>query len=294
MTARLKKNSQLNGNAVTELEPVKHLSVGTFHVSRTSTSECLPRIAGIAMGVQNVRSAASLMVNKTAKNFPSSVRLGRLEKRFASKSVQVSSDEESLSRSKIKALQNDNLSLRALLKEKEATLLNLNKAIQDKGLQFAKDMERETKRHKATRKLLEESQNMVGEKVQLLDESVLHYETMTEELQNQYEETVTSLKKQSLLEISCRDEKISKLKDQISDLFKDKSWEHQQQLEELRNELNRSAEETQLLRIRLKRGDTSKKECEQCRSLALKLEDQMLQLKLKDRTIEELQSTCRR
>ncbi|CAI9566416.1 unnamed protein product [Staurois parvus] len=95
-------------------------------------------------------------------------------------------------------------------------------------------------------------------------------------------------------EVNSRDEKIHKLKQQISELFRNKSWEHQKQMEDLQKEISRLAEEAQLLRTQLKRDSVSRQECEKCKSLMAALEDSRIQIKLKNRTIEELQSLCQK
>ncbi|XP_075059968.1 uncharacterized protein LOC142144726 [Mixophyes fleayi] len=294
MTARLKRNSIVCGRILSELGPTMTHRSQSFHTSRTSKLVRLPSIAGIGLGIQNIRSVANQPVSTTAKSFPSNVRATEPEKSVASKSVQVSSDEESLFLSKIEALKKENHFLKSSLKEKEHMVIELNTTIKTKTLQFTKDIELEIHSHETTRKCLERSQRLVEIKEQLLDESRLHYEKVNRELQSQYEDTLASLREQSQREMSIRDEKINKLKLQLSELFKDKSWEHQKQMEELQKELSRLAEEAQFLRTQLKRDNHSKHECEQCKSLSSALEDSRLQLKLKNRTIEELQSVCKR
>ncbi|XP_063297479.1 uncharacterized protein LOC134585929 isoform X2 [Pelobates fuscus] len=168
----------------------------------------------------------------------------------------------------------------------------ISKGIQT--LQYAKDIESEVNGHKTTRQNLETARSLVEEKEQLLKESKIQYEKATQELTNQYEERVTSVMEESQQQVYIRDEKISKLKHQISELFKEKSWEHQQQIEDCQKEVAQLTEEIQLLRLQLKKQSTSKKECEQCKSLLSVLEDRNLKLKLKNRTIEELHSICQR
>ncbi|XP_058880441.1 uncharacterized protein LOC117402248 isoform X2 [Acipenser ruthenus] len=57
-------------------------------------------------------------------------------------------------------------------------------------------------------------------------------------MQDKHEVTVAAFKERHGSEIYSRDEKIRKLKQQISDIHQGKSWERQQQLEELRKELH--------------------------------------------------------
>ncbi|XP_072265629.1 uncharacterized protein [Pyxicephalus adspersus] len=294
MTARLKRSPRINGPIPSEPEPMTHLR-HSFCMNRTNKSESLPSIAGIGLGVQDTRSMTIVPFGKAAKSVSSIVPIEKpSRKSTVSKSIQVSSDEENALLLKLEALQKENLLLRSSVKEKEDMVEELNKTIKNKTLQFAKDIELEVNSHKTTRQLLDKSQRLVEEKEQLLKDNILHYENVNRELQSQHEETMAALREQSQAEVSIRDEKIHKLKQQISELFKDKSWEHQKQMEDLQKEISRLAEEAQLLRAQRKRDSISRQECEKCKSLMAALEDSKIQIKLKIRTIEELQSLCQR
>ncbi|XP_073528478.1 uncharacterized protein [Phyllobates terribilis] len=291
MTARQRKDPRATGKVFSELGP--HTSQ-SFYSSRTSKSENLPSIAGIGMGIQDVRSISIVPVTKGTKSFPITVRAEKPVKSVVSKVVQVSSNEENLLLSKLEALEKEILSLKSYLTEKEDLVTELNEIIKTKTVQFTRDMEHEVSDHKTTRRTLEESQRMVQEKEQLLHERIQHYEKVIRELQDQHEEVMAKFQEQSQREVNARDERINKLKQQISELFKDKSREHQKQIEELQKELKRLAEEAQALRGQLKRHNVSTHECKKCESLMSALEDSRLQVKLKNRTIEELQSICQR
>ncbi|KAG8583842.1 hypothetical protein GDO81_008568 [Engystomops pustulosus] len=294
MTSRQKRDSRGAGKVFSDLGPVMpHLGQPLYR-SRASRSESLPGIAGIGLGIQDVRSTSSVPVTKTAKSFLTTGRAEKPGKNVVSKAVQVSSNEENALLSKIKALEKEIHLLKSTLKERDDTVIVLNGVIKDKTSQFARDMEQEINDHKTTRQMLERSQTIVEEKEQRLKESIQHSEKVIRELQDQHEERLTSLQKQSQIEVNVRDEKIDKLKQQISELFKDKSWEHQKQIEELQKEMKRLAEEAHVLRGQMKRHSTSARDCEKCGSLQSALEDSRLQIKLKNRTIEELQSICQR
>ncbi|KAM4040757.1 uncharacterized protein ACNLHF_012025 [Anomaloglossus baeobatrachus] len=291
MTARQRKDSRATAKGSAELG--QHISQSLYS-SRTSKSESLPSIAGIGMGIQDVRSLSIVPITKATKGFPIIARAEKPVKSVVSKAVQVSSNEENLFLSKLEALEKEIVALKSTVKEKDDLVTELNEIIKTKTVQFTKDMEHEVSDHKATRQTLEESQRTVQEKEQLLQESVQHYEKLNRELQHQHEEMMAKLQEQSQREVNARDERINKLKQQISELFKDKSWEHQKQIEELQKELKRLAEEAHMLRGQLKRHNVSTHECKKCESLRSALEDSRLQLKLKNRTIEELQSICQR
>ncbi|KAG9470927.1 GRIP1-associated protein 1-like isoform X2 [Eleutherodactylus coqui] len=241
MTARQRRGSRATAKVFSDAMSVMS--------HRTNRSASLPSIAGIGLGIQDVRPVAvsSVPVTRTTKSFPTIVRPG---KSVVSRAVQT--------------------------------------------LQFTRDLEHQINDHKSTRQSLEMSQRLVKEKEQLLDERIQHYEKVMRELQDQYEETLASLREQSQIEVNTRDERINKLKQQISELFKDKSWEHQKQIEDLQKEVKRLAEEAHMLRGQLRRHSVSSHECEKCKSVMAALEDSRLQLQLKNRTIEELQSICQR
>ncbi|XP_063297478.1 uncharacterized protein LOC134585929 isoform X1 [Pelobates fuscus] len=293
MTTRMKKIPRSEANEVEET--LSRLIVPqSFLSNKIQKSGSLPSIDGLGLGIHNVRLTTRFVVNKANQRFPSNTRSERTRKTFISKGIQVSGKDDDLSVSKLQALEKEIILLKALLKEKDAALLMLNKEIKNKTLQYAKDIESEVNGHKTTRQNLETARSLVEEKEQLLKESKIQYEKATQELTNQYEERVTSVMEESQQQVYIRDEKISKLKHQISELFKEKSWEHQQQIEDCQKEVAQLTEEIQLLRLQLKKQSTSKKECEQCKSLLSVLEDRNLKLKLKNRTIEELHSICQR
>ncbi|XP_066450618.1 GRIP1-associated protein 1-like isoform X1 [Eleutherodactylus coqui] len=285
MTARQRRGSRATAKVFSDAMSVMS--------HRTNRSASLPSIAGIGLGIQDVRPVAvsSVPVTRTTKSFPTIVRPG---KSVVSRAVQVSSNEENLFLSKIKVLEKEILSLKSCLKEKEHLVTELDGTIKTQTLQFTRDLEHQINDHKSTRQSLEMSQRLVKEKEQLLDERIQHYEKVMRELQDQYEETLASLREQSQIEVNTRDERINKLKQQISELFKDKSWEHQKQIEDLQKEVKRLAEEAHMLRGQLRRHSVSSHECEKCKSVMAALEDSRLQLQLKNRTIEELQSICQR
>ncbi|XP_030050517.1 CAP-Gly domain-containing linker protein 1 isoform X2 [Microcaecilia unicolor] len=180
--------------------------------------------------------------------------------------------------------------MRAIHDKNEKTMIH--KSIQNE--EYTKAIETEKSNHELTKEQVKECQNIIEEKVQLLNDSTTYYETLMEDLQTQYQEAVDTVKKHSHLEIRQRDDKLVRLKQQIADMFKEKSWEHQQQLDELKNELTRMTEETEVLRTKLKTENLPKQQCPNCRHLTSKLEEKAISLKLKERTIEELQASCRR
>ncbi|XP_069090490.1 myosin-7-like isoform X2 [Pleurodeles waltl] len=275
---------RISGSTVKIIAPVNHYSSPSY--PRRSRSDALPSIAGVSLGIQNSSTPNSMPAKKITKSVPI--------RKTNSISTQTSSDEEYAYVEKIKMLQKENLQLKAKLKEHDAAISNLRQLIQEKNTEYAKSMETEKKGHKATKKHLEECQNLVQDKILLIEKNTKHYEQVNQELKKQYEEALAAVKKQNQADMSRKDETIVKLKNQISDIFKDKSWEHQHQLEELRKELNRLSDEAQLLRIKLKREEIYKRVCGNCKTLTENLEDAIVQLRVKDEAIEELQSVCKK
>ncbi|OCT79718.1 coiled-coil domain-containing protein 18 [Xenopus laevis] len=290
MASRQRKNSRTDANPMAE--PTSS-GIHSFHTNRPGKSD-LPAIAGVGLGVPDAKPPNVGLASKPVKTYPSNAKPVRIGKSVISRSVQVSISEENVFLSQNEALLKENFLLTAALKEKEVTIVNLRKVLEEKTLHYTKDLEAEINSHALTKDQLEESQSLVQKKDQLLKERILHYEKVAQELQDQHEEKVTSLQTQSQLEIRSRDEKINKLKQQISELFKDKSWEHKQQTDEYQKEVNRLEEEVRSLHLQLKRESTLVKECDQCNKWKSAVEDTKLQLKLKNRTIEELQSMCQR
>ncbi|XP_078503170.1 uncharacterized protein LOC144761801 [Lissotriton helveticus] len=276
---------RIRGSTVKIIAPVTTNNPSSY--PRKSRSEVLPSIAGVPLGVQNSRASDSMPAKKTTTSVP-------IRKTRISVSTQTSSDEDNAYLEKIKVLQKENLQLKAKIKEHDVAISNLNKLIQEKNAEYAKSMETEKKGHRATKKQLKECENLVQDKIQQIEKNTKHYEQLNQELKKQHEEAMAAVKKQNQADMSRKDEAIAKLKSQISDIFKENSWEHQHQLEALRKELNQLSDEAQLLRIKLKREEIYKRVCANCKTLTENLEDAIVQLKRKDKTIEELQFVCKK
>ncbi|XP_075125612.1 uncharacterized protein LOC142198475 [Leptodactylus fuscus] len=224
MTDRKKRDSRVTANVFSELGPVIPPFSQASYTSRTRKSENFSGIEGIGLGIQDVRSVSSVPVPKTTKSFPTIVKAGKPGKTVVHKAVQVSSNEENLFLIKIEALEKEIFLLKSSVKEKEDLVKELNKSIETKTLQFTRDIEHEVNDHRSTRQMLERSQRIVEEKEQLLEERIQHYEKVNRDLQDKYEEMLASLREQSQTEVNIRDDRINKLKQQISELFKEKSW----------------------------------------------------------------------
>lgn len=275
---------RIRGSTVRIIAPVNHNQPS---YPRRSRSDALPSIAGVPLGDLHSRTSNSMPAKKVTVSVP-------IKKTRISISTQTSSDEDNAYLEKIKMLQKENMQLKAKIKEHDAAISNLNQLIQEKNAEYAKSMETEKKGHRATKKQLKECENLVQDKIQLIEKNTKHYEQLNQELKKQHEEALAALTKQSQADMSRKDEAIAKLKSQISDIFKENSWEHQHQLEELRKELNQLSDEAQLLRIKLKREEIYKRVCVNCKTLTENLEDAIVELRRKEKTIEELQSVCKK
>ncbi|XP_048373766.1 fas-binding factor 1-like [Sphaerodactylus townsendi] len=187
------------------------------------------------------------------------------EKAYVNKSIQASLDKEENILEKFKSLQKDNLQLKSTLKEKDSTISRLRKITKNQAAEYNTAIELEKEHQKETEKQLEESEHLVKEKVQLLDETIRYYTKILQEQHTQHAELVSEMKKQNAVDIRNREEKIARLRQCISNTFQEKSREHHQQMEELRRELNKFIEKTRILKQKLDKEISSKKEFNHCK-----------------------------
>ncbi|XP_042303542.1 uncharacterized protein LOC121920437 isoform X3 [Sceloporus undulatus] len=106
----------------------------------------------------------------------------------------------------------------------------------------------EKEHQKETARRLEESESLIKEQIQLLDETIRHYTKIIQEQHTQHAELVSEIKKQNEADIKCREEKIAKLKQYISETFQEKSREHQQEINELTREINKFTEKSHIVK----------------------------------------------
>ncbi|XP_078413024.1 uncharacterized protein LOC144689648 isoform X2 [Cetorhinus maximus] len=126
------------------------------------------------------------------------------------------------------------------------------------------------KEHERTEQKLKQAETLAAEKLRLLNESRKEFEEKTEHLKKLHEEKLATILRESTSEISCRDEKISKLKQQIAEILQGKSWERQQQLHELKKEITQLSEKANRLQTELTLQKSLKQECKSCKSVTLK------------------------
>ncbi|KAJ7341304.1 hypothetical protein JRQ81_005244 [Phrynocephalus forsythii] len=196
-----------------------------------------PCVIGVAAGLQETRS--SMRVG----NEPMMER-----KAHISKSLQACLGEDNNSLEMHKTLEKENQQLKNTLKEKDVIISRLMKIIENQVTKYNKAIELEKEHQKETERRLEESECLVKEQIQLLDDTVRHYTKIIQEQHTQHAQLVSEMKKQNEADIRCREEKIAKLKQYISETFQEKSREHQQQIEELMREINKFVEMSHILK----------------------------------------------
>ncbi|XP_032881045.1 golgin subfamily A member 6-like protein 22 isoform X2 [Amblyraja radiata] len=165
---------------------------------------------------------------------------------------------------RISMLEKENAQLKTQLKEKEVTINSINKLMQLKDSEYSQLIKKEQQSHEQTEERLKQAESLAAEKLQILYESRKEFGEKTEHLNKLHEEKLATVIKENASEITCRDEKIRKLKQQVSEVLEGKSWERQQQLHELKKEVIRLTEEASALQKKLKLHQSFKKDCKNC------------------------------
>ncbi|XP_038664991.1 uncharacterized protein LOC119972408 isoform X2 [Scyliorhinus canicula] len=167
-------------------------------------------------------------------------------------------------------LEQETAQLITQLKEKDMAISNVTKLMQHKISECNQLVKKEHQNYERTEQKLKQAEILAAETLQILNESRKEFEEKSEHLTMLHEEKLAAMRRESTSEISCRDEKISKLKKQIAEILQRKSWERQQQLHELKQEVMRLSEEANRLQRELKLQKSLKQECKRCKSLQLK------------------------
>lgn len=103
-----------------------------------------------------------------------------------------------------------------------------------------------------------------------------------------YEKQIKDVTGEKDKEIAIRDDKISTLKSRMAEAIGKNSLERQKQLDELKRELIGAAEEARGLHSQLKKVE--KKKCKNCDILQEKLEEKILEVRLKEKALFEYQN----
>ncbi|XP_059841993.1 uncharacterized protein LOC132402916 isoform X2 [Hypanus sabinus] len=152
---------------------------------------------------------------------------------------------------RISMLEKENAQLKAQLKEKEVTINNISKQMQQEISEYNDLVKLEYQSHEWLKEKLKQAEALAAEKFHCLHECRKEFEEKTEHLKKLYEEKIATMTREKASEIACRDEKIRKLKQQVSEILQGKSWERQQQLDELKKEIIRLTEEASTLQKKL-------------------------------------------
>ncbi|XP_069036052.1 cingulin-like protein 1 isoform X3 [Lepisosteus oculatus] len=170
------------------------------------------------------------------------------------------------------------------------------KSVRDKSTQdveHLKELTSERELHCQTKAQLQKAKMAVQEQMQINHERTSACEQTIKELKLLHNVNIAELKKEMDSERHSNNEKISKLKQQVSDILEGRSWARHQQLEDLTKEIVRLTEETKTLKKQLT-AEQIPKMCKNCKSLQSRLEEKTLQLRLKEKTVEELHNFCKR
>ncbi|XP_061482117.1 uncharacterized protein LOC133384219 [Rhineura floridana] len=244
---------KINGCAFKVHESIRHCSPGSLLTHVAVKPSVAPCIVSVATG--NQETGLPLKVESDPM-----IR----QKLHMTKSVQASLGEENNFLRKFKTLQKEHLQLKGILKEKESSISRLIKTLKDQATEYKTAIESEKEHQKDTERRLEESEHLVKEKIQLLSETITHYTKIIEKQETKHAELVFEMKKQNEADIRCREEKILKLKQYISGSFQEKSREHQEQTDELRREINKFMEKSDILKTKLEKELNSKKVYQCC------------------------------
>ncbi|KAG9344186.1 hypothetical protein JZ751_010855, partial [Albula glossodonta] len=174
--------------------------------------------------------------------------------------------------------------------------------------EYLKEIESQRKLQCQSKAFLEETERSVPEKLQMPHECAANYERTIRELKLQHNQTLANLKTEMESERILLEEKIGKLKLNVSDVLLEKSRERQKQLQELHKENATLKAEIAALQSQLQIQKTPEMvyssmphinetywfQCTNCQSLEMAVEEKALQLIQKEKMVEELQRFCRK
>ncbi|XP_042303520.1 uncharacterized protein LOC121920437 isoform X2 [Sceloporus undulatus] len=229
MTHAKSQTLKKNLYAINVPDPLKYRSPDTFRMHITVNPRILPCVVGVATGIQETRSSTKIA------SYPVVERKAHANK-------------ENNFLGTYKTLQKENLQLKHSLKEKDSIITRLMRIIEEQVTKYNTAIALEKEHQKETARRLEESESLIKEQIQLLDETIRHYTKIIQEQHTQHAELVSEIKKQNEADIKCREEKIAKLKQYISETFQEKSREHQQEINELTREINKFTEKSHIVK----------------------------------------------
>lgn len=198
-------------------------------------------------------------------------------------------EKEKLLNAEILALKKTIAELRAELKESKTTIESLEKKIDS----IEKEHEvKVSELIETNEKMEQELKSSRGAVAQLTDELQSTKENFTEiirMMKESFEQRLKEQKEAHEKELAERDRKMELMKKRVADMLGSKSNERQKQLEELKHDLVERAKEAKDLQHQLRQFTSQP--CRKCEKLETLLEEKTLQLRLKEKTLNEIQST---
>lgn len=193
-------------------------------------------------------------------------------------------------KNKIGSLHKTMEQLKSDLKIKEEECVSIQTKFEAMEEHYRKLYEDEKASHSKTKENLATTQQHLEDKRNLVEELKLRHEQKITEINDAFEARFQTMQEEKDKEISEREERISKLKNQMAEILKGNSWERQQQLEELSKELTKVSEETNMLRMKLK--SRKKEKCEKCDKLQAELDEKNKILTEKEALVSQLKAVC--
>nr|XP_026690083.1 protein BCAP-like isoform X2 [Ciona intestinalis] len=197
-------------------------------------------------------------------------------------------------RDQIASLQNQILQLKQEIKQKNESYNQLQETVLMKDKQHEESllqMEGETNKVKLE---LNESKAAELEATKQLKTATLDFEAKLKKIIEEYEKKLKDLAEEKDKELEEKDVKFGILKKRMAESLGKNSMERQQQLEELKRDLIKQSQEAKELQHKLKHFQLKPKQCENCSRLEEKLEEKILQIRLKEKTINDLQGIGRK
>ncbi|CAK8676477.1 unnamed protein product [Clavelina lepadiformis] len=161
----------------------------------------------------------------------------------------------------------------------------INKQVKDFDIRFMQCQDE----HNQTKEILSIAQEEVKHGKKRLESTVETYEFKIKNIIDDYEKKLRDLQESKERELAEKDEKMKLLKQRMAESLGKNSQERQQQLEELKKDLIKQAQEARNLQQKLKHLQLKPPQCGNCAKLEDKLEEKQLQLRLKEKTITDLQ-----
>lgn len=199
-------------------------------------------------------------------------------------------EKESKLNDRISALEKTIAELRYQLKTKSDLLETLTATLDKKVEYYEGKLKEVDLENSAMKTELKGARDEIAIKQEKIDAIIEEYEKKLRDLQNEHEEKMKEMQETHDEDIKNREEKLTKLKQRMSETIGKNSAERQQQLEELKKDLVKSAQEARELHKQLKYLQLKPKKCDNCVTLEAQLDEKILQLRLKEKTINDLQN----